>query len=55
MISIPVLVIFLTVIAVYLSGCLVYRIRDIRGEREDQDGSSSRSVPRHGGSRVIRL
>ena len=55
MISIPVLIIFLVLIAVYLSGCLFYHIRDIHDERKDQNGSSSRSMPRHGGSHAIRL
>lgn len=45
MISIPALVFFLAVIAVYLSGCLVYHIRDIHDERKDQNGSSRRSMP----------
>ncbi len=53
MVSLPVLVIFLTVVAVYLSGCLVYHIRDKRSEKENQNGSSSRSMPRHGGSHAI--
>jgi hypothetical protein len=55
MISLPVLVIFLALIGVYLSGCLVYHIRDIHDERKDQTGSSSRSMPRHGGSHAIHL
>jgi hypothetical protein len=55
MISIPVLMVFLTVIAVYLSGCLVYHIRDIRDERKAKNGSSGRSALRHGGSDAIHL
>ncbi len=53
MISLPVLAIFLAMIAVYLSGCLVYHIRDIHDERKRQNGSSSRSMPRHGGAHAI--
>jgi hypothetical protein len=52
MVSIPVLMIFLAVVTVYLSGCLVYHVRDIHDERKDQNGSSRRSAPRHGGSHV---
>ena len=52
MVSIPVLVIFLAVVAVYLSGCLVYHIRD---KRNDQNDSSGQSVPRRGGSHAIHL
>ncbi len=54
MVSTPVLVIFLTLITIYLSGCLFYHIRDIREERKDHTGSSSRSTPRHGGAHAIR-
>jgi hypothetical protein len=52
MVSIPVLMIFLAVVTVYLSGCLVYHVRDIHDERKDQNGSSRLSAPRHGGSHV---
>jgi hypothetical protein len=55
MVSIPVLVIFLAVVAIYLSGCLVYHIRDIHDDRKDQDGSSGPSAPRQGGSHAIHL
>lgn len=53
MVSIPILMTFLALIAVYLSGCLVYHIRDIHDERQGQNGSSSRCMPRHGGSHAI--
>jgi hypothetical protein len=55
MVSIPVLTIFLTLIAVYLSGCFVYHIRDVHDERNKQNGSSSRSAARHGGAHAIKL
>ncbi len=55
MVSIPVLMIFLAVVAVYLSGCLIYHIRDIHDKRKDQNDSSSQSMPRHGGSHAIHL
>ena len=55
MVSIPVLVIFLAVVAVYLSGCLVYHIRDIHDKRNDQNDGSGQSVPRRGGSHAIHL
>ncbi len=53
MVSIPVLMIFLAVVTIYLSGCLVYHIRDNRDERKDQDGSSARSMPGHGRSHAV--
>jgi hypothetical protein len=53
MVSIPVLVIFLAVVTVYLSGCLAYHIRDIHDKRKDQNGSSSGSIPGRGGSHAI--
>ncbi len=55
MVSIPVLIIFLTLVAVYLSGCFIYHIRDMHDERKDQNDNSGRSVPRHGGSHPIHL
>ncbi len=55
MVSIPVLAIFLTVIAVYLTGCLIYHIRDIHDNRKDQNGGSSGSTPRRGGAHQIQL
>jgi hypothetical protein len=50
------LIIYLVVIAVYLTGCLIIRLRDNRdNERNDNDGGSCRSAPRQGGTHAIHL
>jgi hypothetical protein len=56
MVSIPVLIIFLTVIAVYLTGCLIIHVRDSRDDKpSDRNGQSDWSAPRHGGAHAIHL
>jgi hypothetical protein len=56
MLSIPVLIIYLVVIAVYLMGCLIIHIRDTHdGKRSDRNDRSNRSAPRPGGSHEIHL
>ena len=54
MVSIPVLIIFLTVVAVYLTGCLIIHIRDSHDDKpSDRGGRSNRSTPRQGGAHAI--
>ena len=53
MVSVTVLIVFLVVISVYLCGCLVYHLRDVREERAGLNGSSSRYAPRQGEARAI--
>jgi hypothetical protein len=56
MVSIPVLIIFFTVIAIYLMGCLIIHIRDTHHDKpSDRKGQSSRSTPRQGGAHAIHL
>jgi len=56
MVSTPVLIIFLSVISVYLTGCLIIHIRDVHDDkRSDHDDRSNRSTPRHGGPHAIHL
>jgi hypothetical protein len=56
MLSTPVLIIYLVVIAVYLTGCLIIHIRDSHDDgRSDQNDRSDRSASRHGGSHAIHL
>lgn len=54
MLSIPVLIAYAVVIAIYLTGCLIIHLHDVREEkRTHEDGRSGRSVPRHGGPHAI--
>jgi hypothetical protein len=56
MVSTPVLIIFLSVIAVYLTGCLIIHIRESHDDRRsDQKDRSNRSTPRRGGPHAIHL
>jgi hypothetical protein len=56
MVSIPVLIIFLTVVAVYLTGCLIIHIRENHADKpSDRNDHSSRSTPRQGGPHAIQL
>jgi hypothetical protein len=56
MVSIPVLIIFLTVVAVYLTGCLIIHIREARDDKPSgQNDHSNRSTPRQGGPHAIHL
>jgi hypothetical protein len=50
------LIAYLVVITIYLTGCLIIHLREIHDEkRSDQDSRSGRSAPRRGGSHAIRL
>jgi len=50
MVSIPVLIAYVVVIAVYLTGCLIIHLREIHDQKQaDRNSRSSRSVPKHGG------
>jgi len=53
MVSIPVLMFFLVVIAVYLAGCFAYHIRDAHDERAEKKDHAPRSGSRRGGSHLI--
>jgi len=53
MVSVTVLIVFLVVISVYLCGCLVYHLRDVREDRAGPNGSSRRYAPRRGEARAI--
>jgi len=55
MVSIPVLTIFLMVVAVYLAGCLIYHFRDIHEKRADEKDTGRTSAPRRGGAHEIHL
>jgi hypothetical protein len=56
MVSTPALIIFLTVIAVYLTGCLIIHIRDSHDDKpSDKNDRSNQSTPRQGGSHAIHL
>jgi len=50
MLSIPVLIAYLVVIAVYLTGCLIIHLRDVHDDkRRDQGSRTNRFITRHGG------
>lgn len=52
----PLLIGYLVVIAIYLTGCLIIHLREIHDEkRSDQDDSSKRSTPGHGGSHAVHV
>ena len=50
MVSIPVLIAYVAVITIYLTGCLIIHLRDIHdAKQEDRNSRSDRSMPKHGG------
>jgi hypothetical protein len=50
------LIAYLVVITIYLTGCLIIHLREIHDEkRSDQDSRSKLSAPRHGSSHAIHL
>jgi hypothetical protein len=55
MVSIPVLAIFLAVVVIYLTGCLVYHIRDIREKRAAEKDSGQESAARRDDAHEIHL
>jgi hypothetical protein len=55
MVSIPVLTIFLALVAMYLAMRLAYHIRDIHEDRANQNDGGRESAPRHGGAHQIHL
>jgi len=56
MLSVPLLIGYLVVITVYLTGCLIIHIRDSRDDkRTGKDGRANRSTPRDGGAHAIHL
>lgn len=55
MVSVPVLAIFLTLIAIYLIGCLLYHIRDIREKRADEKDTGQKSAARRGDAHEVHL
>jgi hypothetical protein len=56
MMSIPLLLGYLVVIAVYLTGCLIIHLRDSHDDKHrDKDSRAKRSTPRDGGAHAIHL
>jgi hypothetical protein len=56
MVSTPALIIFLTVVAVYLTGCLIIHIRETHGDKlSEGNDHSNRTAPRQGGPHAIHL
>jgi len=56
MLSVPLLIGYLVVITIYLTGCLIIHIRDNHDDkRREKDGRSGRSTPRDGGAHAIKL